>query len=77
MFHDVLQKLDLVVQVVAEDPQGLFLKDAPAHIVVDRAVVVAAVRRNGCSLEFVDEKLRADKEMLGEDFGCSFFSAPE
>lgn len=49
---------------MSEDPDGRFLREAPAHIAADREVILAAVQRNGRALEFAAETLRADKETL-------------
>lgn len=54
----------ILVQAVSEDPDGRFLREAPAHIAADREVILAAVQRNGRALEFAAETLRADKETL-------------
>ncbi|CAL1163738.1 unnamed protein product [Cladocopium goreaui] len=52
------------LEAVSEDPDGRFLREAPAHIAADREVILAAVQRNGRALEFAAETLRADKEIV-------------
>eukprot|EP00928_Gymnodinium_smaydae_P047656 TRINITY_DN31811_c0_g1_i1.p1 TRINITY_DN31811_c0_g1~~TRINITY_DN31811_c0_g1_i1.p1 ORF type:complete len:254 (-),score=60.18 TRINITY_DN31811_c0_g1_i1:288-1049(-) len=63
------------LEAVMEDPDGGFLADAPAEIRADREVVLAAVARNGCALEFASDELRADRDVVlaaGEEDAYAF-----
>eukprot|EP00927_Polykrikos_kofoidii_P012804 TRINITY_DN15546_c0_g1_i2.p1 TRINITY_DN15546_c0_g1~~TRINITY_DN15546_c0_g1_i2.p1 ORF type:complete len:239 (-),score=53.96 TRINITY_DN15546_c0_g1_i2:112-828(-) len=67
------------LEAVMSDPEGTFLADAPPHVCADREVVLAAVCRNGCALEFASDALRGDRDLaliaIAEDGNACKFVA--